>query len=142
MVARCTLKHSTTLEVGWVVAGLRYRVRMGDLSPHFSRREFDCKDGSRSNPDPALIACLERLRAIKGGRPLRIVSGYRSPDYNRRVGGARRSQHVVNRAADLVKGYANVAEAVEAGFTGVGYCGDWVVHVDVRPSRLVVFRDC
>lgn len=107
---------------------------MGDLSPHFSRREFDCRDGSRANPDPRLIECLERLRSICGDKPLRILSGYRSPAYNKRVGGARRSQHLYNRAADIPAGYATVQAAQAAGFKGIGSSGQWAVHVDVRKS--------
>jgi uncharacterized protein YcbK (DUF882 family) len=108
---------------------------MGDLSPHFSRREFDCKDGTKADPDPRLIECLERLRAAVG-HPLRIVSGYRSPEYNRKVGGARKSQHLYNRAADIPVLYATVAQARAAGFTGIGSRGKWAVHVDVRPGPL------
>lgn len=114
---------------------------MGDLSLHFSRHEFDCHDGSRSDPSPVLIAALERVRALAGGRPLRIVSGYRSPTWNRKVGGATRSQHLYNRAADLERGKVTVDQAIAAGFTGIGYKGSWAVHVDVRPSRRVVFPD-
>lgn len=109
---------------------------MGDLSPHFSRHEFDCRDGSRANPDARLIEALERLRAICGNRPLRIVSGYRSPAYNKRVGGAPRSQHLVNRAADIPSGYATVAQARQAGFRGIGSSGVWATHVDVRSGGI------
>lgn len=109
---------------------------MGDLSPHFSRREFDCRDGSRANPDQGLVEALERLRAICGDRPLTIVSGYRSPAWNKRVGGAKRSQHLVNRAADIPPGYATVAQARRAGFTGIGSSGGWAVHVDVRRTGI------
>lgn len=112
---------------------------MGDLSPHFSRREFDCKDGTRANPDPKLIAALERLRAAVG-RPIVIVSGYRSPAYNARVGGAKRSQHLYNRAADIREGVATVAQARAAGFTGIGISGRWATHVDVRPGGRVEWR--
>lgn len=108
---------------------------MGDLSPHFSRREFDCRDGTRANPHPKLIAALERLRELVGGRPLRIVSGYRSPAYNARVGGAAQSQHVRNTAADIPRGYATVAQAEAAGFTGIGSSGPYAVHVDVRARK-------
>ena len=107
---------------------------MGDLSTHFSRREFDCPDGTRAAPDKGLIAALERLRAICGHRPLYIVSGYRTITYNARVGGAPRSQHLYNRAADIPTGYATVAQAKAAGFTGIGNAGRWAVHVDVRPG--------
>lgn len=109
---------------------------MGDLSPHFSRREFDCRDGSLANPDPRLVEALERLRTICGNRPLRIVSGYRSPAYNKRVGGAKRSQHLYNRAADIPSGYATVRQAEQAGFTGIGRSGEWATHVDVRAGGL------
>ena len=35
------------------------------------------------------------------GKPIRIISGYRSPKYNRRIGGAKKSQHMKARAADI-----------------------------------------
>lgn len=115
---------------------------MGDLSPHFSREEFRCRDGSAANPHPLLIAALERLRAETGGHPITIVSGYRSPAWNKRVGGATRSQHLLNRAADLRSGVARLSQAQDAGFTGIGLCNGWVVHVDVREGPRVVFKDC
>lgn len=114
---------------------------MGDLSAHFSRREFDCKDGTRAAPDAQLILNLERLRHACGGRPLRIVSGYRTVGYNQRVGGAPRSQHIFNRAADIERGYASVDQAIAAGFTGIGFKGSDAVHLDVRPGRRVLFAD-
>lgn len=115
---------------------------MGDLSAHFSRREFDCHDGSRAHPVPALIDALERLRSLVGGKPLTVISGYRSPSYNRQVGGAPRSQHLVNRAADIVAGYATIDQARAAGFTGIGYNRRrQVVHVDVRTGRHAEFLD-
>lgn len=116
---------------------------MGDLSAHFSRAEFDCHDGAMANPHPNLLAALENLRTIIGNRPIRIVSGYRSPAWNKRVGGATRSQHLVNAAADIPSGIATVDQALAAGFTGVGWCGSWAVHVDVRPAaKPVLFHDC
>lgn len=110
---------------------------MGDLSPHFSRREFDSRDGVKAAPTPELVAALERLRALVGHKPLRIVSGYRSPAHNRAVGGKPRSQHLYNRAADIPPRYATVAQAVAAGFTGIGDKDGWAVHVDVRPGQRV-----
>ena len=116
---------------------------MGDLSPHFNRSEFDCHDGTRAHPDPELVDRLELLRAQAGGRPLRIVSGYRSPTWNAHVHGARHSQHLYNRAADIPSGYATIDQALKAGFTGIGFCGRWAVHLDVREvAKPVVFADC
>jgi zinc D-Ala-D-Ala carboxypeptidase len=114
---------------------------MGDLSAHFSRHEFDCHDGSIAHPDPQLIAALERLRELEDGRPIHIVSGFRSAEWNRHVGGAEHSQHLYNRAADLAVGVATYRSAIQAGFTGIGMRGPWAVHVDVRPGRRVVFAD-
>ena len=34
-------------------------------------------------------------------KPIRIISGYRTSDYNRRIKGARRSQHMSAKAADI-----------------------------------------
>jgi zinc D-Ala-D-Ala carboxypeptidase len=115
---------------------------MGDLSPHFSRSEFDCHDGQIAHPDPKLIACLERLRTACGNRPLRIIDGYRDPAYNKRIGGAPNSQHMYNRAADIPAGYATIAQAEASGFTGIGHDRSGrVIHVDVRPGQRVVFLD-
>lgn len=120
------------------------------LSEHFLLHEFACKDGS---PTPeAVIPCLielaqqlEPLRAHLGGRPVTITSGYRSPEYNRRVGGAPRSQHVNGRAADIrVSGVeppavaAAIEELIRAGKMkqgGLGLYKAWV-HYDTRGIRV------
>ena len=111
---------------------------MGDLSPHFSSSEFRSRDG-RSHPNREvllrLVAHLEVLRCICGSRPLRVVSGYRSPAHNRAVGGASGSRHLTGDAADIPEGYATVQQAERAGFTGIGRKGQWAVHVDLRPQR-------
>lgn len=114
---------------------------MGDLSAHFSRAEFACHGiGKPGHPQHGphvagdLVVKLERLRAIVG-RPLKIVSGYRCPWWNARVGGKRRSQHLLGNAADLPLGYATAAQAEAAGFKGIGTKGRWAVHVDVRARR-------
>lgn len=121
---------------------------MGDLSPHFSKSEFRChgfgKAGHPEHPtvvDPELVRRLEQLRAIQGGRPLRVVSGHRCRWWNNRVGGASHSQHLTGSAVDLVAGYAAVQRARSAGFRGIGYCGVWAVHVDVRATP-ALFPDC
>lgn len=70
-----------------------------------------------------------------------INSGYRSPGHNRRVGGARNSQHVACRAADIkVWGVSKYALARflrrQPGRGSVGTYGcKSHVHVDVGPYR-------
>ena len=78
---------------------------MGDITNNFSLREFRCKDGT-DVPDELrenIILLCENLQILRDhiGKPIRIISGYRSPKYNRRIGGARRSQHMTAKAADL-----------------------------------------
>ena len=107
---------------------------MGDLSPHFSRSEFDCAHCGAGVVSPQLLAILERLRAGAGGRPLTIVSGFRCVPHNRAVGGAPLSRHVAGDAADIPAGYATPAQAAAAGAVGIGISGKWAVHVDWRPG--------
>lgn len=115
---------------------------MGDLSPHFSRWEFvDRRTGELVGPDAALLAVLEGIRR-RIGRPLPIVSGYRSPATNRAVGGASRSYHLSGRAADIPSGLVKVGTAVASGAGGIGVRKGWVVHVDSRrTARPVIFQD-
>ena len=110
----------------------------GRPSEHFTWAELGDPPRSHAQDTRHLAEHLERLRDICGGRPLSPVGGYRSPGRNAQVGGARRSQHLEGRAADLPAGYATVAQAERAGFTGIGSSGRWAVHVDVRegpPAR-------
>jgi uncharacterized protein YcbK (DUF882 family) len=110
---------------------------VGDLSAHFNRSEFAChgsSHGAHATVSSHLIQHLERLRALKGGRPLRIVSGVRCVPHNRAVGGASGSKHLEGIAADIPEGYATTEEAARAGFTGIGSRGRWAIHVDVRRS--------
>lgn len=117
------------------------------ITPHFALAEFASHDGL---PYPAewiatrlrpLCEALEAIREACGGRAVTIVSGYRSPAQNTRVGGARQSQHVQGRAADIrVAGVApaevhrQILDLDRAGRIAIGGLGlypSWV-HVDVR----------
>ena len=80
------------------------------LSPHFTLGEF-----TRSSSHPEVynipsheaIANLKRLCVWlevlrdKVGHPILINSGYRSPQLNRKVGGASNSNHLTGCAADI-----------------------------------------
>ncbi|WP_252910775.1 YcbK family protein [Aliihoeflea aestuarii] len=89
---------------------------------------------------PELVAIL---RAIENrfGQKVIVTSGYRSPEHNRRVRGARASQHMACAAADIhVPGVhkMKVAEFVRAmpRRGGVGtYCHTESIHVDTGPER-------
>jgi uncharacterized protein YcbK (DUF882 family) len=102
------------------------------LSRHFQAWEFACHHCQVVRDiDPDLLRVLEQLRATDN-KPLRVVSGYRCPVHNTAVGGARSSQHLLGKAADLVPGRFSLTQAERAGATGIGTKGQWVTHVDVR----------
>ena len=108
---------------------------MGDLSKYFSAWEFDCPHcGATKGPAPELLDVLDRMRH-KLGRPLVIVSGYRCPEFNARVGGIPGSEHQWGRAADVPRGLFKAPAARLAGAHGCGLRDGWVVHVDVTPGR-------
>jgi uncharacterized protein YcbK (DUF882 family) len=108
---------------------------MGDLSPHFSRWEFDCPHcGYLGDVSRELLGVMEELRR-QLGRQLVVVSGVRCPEYNARVGGIRTSQHLQGRAADVPRGLFRARDARAAGAHGAGVRAGWVIHVDVTPGR-------
>lgn len=109
---------------------------MGDVSTNYNAAEFDCRDGCGYGAvHPRLVKRLERLRRRLGGKPLPIRSGIRCGPRNAAVGGSTRSAHMWGGAADIPSGLCRRADAIAAGFTGIGERAGWVVHVDVRRTR-------
>jgi uncharacterized protein YcbK (DUF882 family) len=110
---------------------------MGDISEHFDRREFRCKCGcGYDTVDVELLELCEIVRQ-ETGKPLIINSACRCPSHNREVGGGKRSQHLIGRAADLrVDNPKAVYDALCKRFPdeyGFG-CYDTFVHVDSRTN--------
>lgn len=112
------------------------------LSAHFKVREFACGDGSDAVlVAPRLVMVLETIRA-HFGTAVRINSGYRTPQYNAKVGGVAHSQHCYGTAADItVRGQAPATVAAFArqimpDWGGVGvYARKGFTHIDVREKR-------
>lgn len=110
---------------------------MGDVSKHFSRREFMCHCGCGfATVDVELISVLEDLR-VHFDSPILITSGCRCASHNRRVGGAPDSEHLRGTAADIkVDGVAShtvydYLSTKYPGRYGLGRYPTWT-HVDVR----------
>ena len=88
------------------VLALEENERMPDkLTTNFGLNEFRCRDGS-DVPEGLLenVQLLaDNLQVLREhlGKPIRVISGYRSPKYNRKIGGARKSQHMLAKAADI-----------------------------------------
>lgn len=110
------------------------------LSANFKVKEFACKDGS----DVIFISdgLAQVLQAIRlhFGKPVTINSGYRTPAYNKKVGGAAYSQHLYGTAADIQvtgvspKDVAAYAETLLPNTGGIGIYSTFT-HVDVRKTK-------
>lgn len=110
------------------------------LSTNFAVKEFACKDGSDAMlVAPRLVMVLQSLRSHFCAA-VTINSGYRTPQYNARVGGVTDSQHCYGTAADIVvrgKTPAQVAayaRQLMPDWGGVGVY-DSFCHIDVREAK-------
>lgn len=110
------------------------------LSPNFKVSEFRCKD----NSDVIFIApaLVDILQAIRNhyGKAVNINSAYRTPTYNKKVGGATYSQHLYGTAADIringvkPKDLAAYIETLMPNYGGIGIYPTFV-HVDIRDKK-------
>lgn len=89
---------------------------MVKLSPHFTLQEMTVTGRTaENNPNEEQILCLKALcenvlEPIRKhfGKPITILSAFRSPVVNKLVGGAASSQHLKGEAADItIRGVAN-----------------------------------
>lgn len=125
---------------------------MGDLTEHFSLAEFESRDGAAMPAEaraniPRTAQMLEALRAALTDEyghecPLVVLSGYRSPEHNQRVGGAPKSLHLKGMAADVhcvplaPHQMQRVAKALQdAGTVGGLGLYDAFTHVDWGVKR-------
>ena len=115
------------------------------LEENFSLSEFDCRDGSvvpeELMDNVRLLAKNLQVLREHVGKPVRIISGYRSPKYNRKIGGAKKSQHMQAKAADIkIPGMspaevkATIVELIKEGKMHSGGIGLYTTftHYDVR----------
>jgi uncharacterized protein YcbK (DUF882 family) len=117
---------------------------MAKLTNNFTLQEFNSKCGRDipNNVLPNILQLAKNLQVLRDavGKSITITSGYRSPQHNKKIGGAKDSQHVKGMAADIKvagmtpKEVALVIEGlIESGKMkqgGIGIYPSWV-HYDI-----------
>lgn len=111
-----------------------------NVGKHFKVKEFACKDGSQVVfIDTYLVFILDILRN-KIGKPVIINSGYRTPERNAKVGGAKYSYHMRGMAADIriegmtAKEIAKKIDGIIPNECGIIVYENWV-HLDTRSNK-------
>lgn len=116
------------------------------LTKNFNLSEFHCKDGTPVpekyyNNVKELAKNLQVLRDELKMAVLITGSGYRTPEHNVRVGGAKNSQHLTASGADINARdlsprqlYARIEKLIKAGKMKEGGLGLYkgFVHYDIR----------
>lgn len=120
------------------------------LTPNFSLQEFSCNDDANTPVPPQYLGNVtllaKNLQVLRDHLGERVVlnSGYRTPEYNKSVGGKKLSQHLTASAADITvksKSPKELRDIIESLITagrmkqgGLGlYPG--FVHYDIRGRK-------
>ncbi len=118
------------------------------MTKNFQLSEFNCNDGTPVPEKlvPNVQELANNLQVIRDtiGEGITILSGYRSPAWNKKVGGKPQSYHMKAMAADLsVKGmtpkklHSTILKLIKEGKIKDGGLGLYpgFVHYDIGPSR-------
>lgn len=133
---------------------------MGDLTKHFSRKEFACRHCGKEKIDLKLVHALETAREDPRVKMIVVTSGYRCPDHpeslKRSRAGQNPSCHTLGKAADVILyGQDNMPLPLDVQYEilqeipafrdgGIGVYHDWFrkgCHVDLGPCRRWTRRD-
>jgi len=124
----------------------RYKLNDMQLTTNFKLSEFNCKDGT---PVPEHLIDNVRLVATElqkvrdyYGKKIKVNSAYRTPEYNKKVGGSPTSYHLLALAADTkplwnidIGEYFKVVKKL-TNFMGYGI-GTTFLHSDLRDKFTV-----
>jgi uncharacterized protein YcbK (DUF882 family) len=121
---------------------------MAKITNNFSLQEFNSKCG-RAIPNnilPNIFELAKNLQVLRDavGKSISITSGYRSPEHNAKIKGAKNSQHIKGAAADIkIQGMTPkevvlvIEGLIESGKMkqgGIGIYPSWV-HYDIRGTK-------
>ena len=122
-----------------------------DNNTDLTQKNFDGKLlNFLPHTDPRISSQLRQIMenvAREYGRTLTITSAYRSPSYNAKVGGVKKSQHSLGAAVDVRMSNTSVADrqrfmriAVKHGIQGIGAyfpssSGGVFIHCDIGGKR-------
>ncbi len=108
--------------------------------PNFTPKELASKGNGEVRVNIVALNMLQALRTA-WGKPLHLNSVYRNPAYNKKVGGAKRSLHLLGMAFDVsTAGWTKQEKhdfkelAHEIGFTGFGGYNSFI-HIDIGRKR-------
>lgn len=118
------------------------------LTTNFHLDEFASKDGAEF-PDYAITniqRLANNLQVLRDAidKPIKINSGYRSPEHNKSVKGSKNSKHMLGIAADIVvedmtpkEVFDKIEELIEAGKmeTGGLHAYKSFTHYDYRGHK-------
>ena len=118
--------------------GEKKMLKAGQLTDHFSKKEFACQCGCGTGEiSMDLVNKLESVR-VEYGKAMRINSGIRCLEHNRKIGSRDTSSHIKCVAADV--GCTSMGERLELltillkYFTRVGINKKFI-HVDVDSEK-------
>lgn len=109
-------------------------------------KDQKCPPEYEDNLD-ALLYSLNEFRDAYG-KPMIVTSGYRSPEHNALIGGAKNSSHLRCQAADFSDKDGKLKEFCLANLPLLQQCGLWMehpshtpgwVHLQIRPAKQRVF---
>jgi len=107
---------------------------------YFNHKEFDCpgKPGTGELMDNDFLQKLDQAREIYG-KSMRVNSGYRTKEYNAKIGGVKNSSHMLGLAADISCKSSgdrfNMLNAfIQAGFKRIGVASSFI-HVDTDKDK-------
>ena len=106
------------------------------LWPNFTPEEWACKGTGRIVYHTEMMDALQGLRDIYGA-PLVISSGYRSPEYDKKIGG--KGPHQTGLAVDILCSGADAHKLLRAAMAMNKWTGIGVSQKGNHASRFIHF---